>query len=359
MPRPQQPMTARATKLCFVLVLAALALTCGASRLVAQDALPAPAPTSVPGSPSQVIFLAELIVLIAVGRLIGEGLHRIGQPTVMGQLAGGILLGPSVLGWVWPDLQHWLFPASNEQKAMIDAVSQFGILLLLLLTGMETDLRLVRKFSRAAVSVSLTGVAVPFACGVALGGLLPKELLPGADKRMITALFLGTAFSISSIKIVAAIVREMNFMRRDLGQIIVSSAIIEDTIGWIIIAVISSLAAATEIDLAGVAKALIGTAIFLAGSFTVGRWLVIHAIRWANDNFESEFPVITTILVIMGAMALTTELIGVNTVLGAFIAGVLIGESPILTRHIDEQLRGLIVAFFMPVFFGMAGSAPT
>ena len=79
------------------------------------------------------------------------------------------------------------------------------------------------------------------------------------------------------------------------------------------------------------------------------------AIRWANDNFESEFPVITTILVIMGVMALTTHFIGVHTVLGAFVAGVLIGESPILTKHIDEQLRGLIMAFFMPVFFGMAG----
>ena len=80
-------------------------------------------------------------------------------------------------------------------------------------------------------------------------------------------------------------------------------------------------------------------------------------IRWTNDTFVSEFPVITTILVIMGAMALTTHIIGVHTVLGAFVAGVLIGESPILTRHIDEQLRGLIVAFFMPVFFGLAGLA--
>ena len=78
-------------------------------------------------------------------------------------------------------------------------------------------------------------------------------------------------------------------------------------------------------------------------------------IRFANDNFRSEFPVITTILVIMVAMALTTQWIGVNVVLGAFVAGVLVGESPILTRHIDEQLRGLIVALFMPVFFGLSG----
>jgi nucleotide-binding universal stress UspA family protein len=137
--------------------------------------------------------------------------------------------------------------------------------------------------------------------------------------------------------------------------VIVASAIIEDTVGWIIIAITFSLAGAGTIDLVTVSKSLIGTAVFLIGSFTVGRPVVFYLIRWANDNFESDFPVITMILVIMGAMALTTHLIGVHTVLGAFVAGVLIGDSPILTKHIDEQLRGLILAFFMPVFFGTAG----
>ena len=90
-----------------------------------------------------------------------------------------------------------------------------------------------------------------------------------------------------------------------------------------------------------VSRSVLGTAAFLIASFTVGRRLVFFLIRWANDNFESDFPVITTILVIMGAMALTTHFIGVHTVLGAFVAGVLIGESPILSKHIDEQLRAL------------------
>jgi len=199
------------------------------------------------------------------------------------------------------------------------------------------------------------GVAVPFACGSALGALLPESLLPDAGKRLITSLFLGTALSISSIKIVSAIVRELDLARRNLGQIIISSAIMEDTLGWIIIAITLSLAQAGTIDVFSVSKIVIGIALFLALSFTVGRRIVFQLIRWANDSFESEFPVITIILVIMGAMALTTYAIGANTVLGAFISGVLIGESPILTRHIDEQLRGLITAFFMPVFFGTAG----
>jgi Kef-type K+ transport system membrane component KefB/nucleotide-binding universal stress UspA family protein len=234
-------------------------------------------------------------------------------------------------------------------------VSELGILMLLLLTGMETDLQLVRRVGRAATAIAVTGVAIPFACGFALGELLPAEYLPNPAARLVTSIFLGTALSISSVKIVAVVVREMNFMRRDLGQIIVASAILEDTIGWVIIALAFSLAAAGTIDLWSLGRALIGTGLFLLASFTVGRRIVFRLIRWANDNFRSDFPVITTILVIMAVMALTTQLIGVNTVLGAFVAGILIGQSPILTRHIDEQLRGVIVALFMPVFFGLSG----
>ena len=306
-------------------------------------------------TPPDVVFLAELFLLILVGRLLGEAMSRVGQSSVMGQLLAGILLGPSVFGSLWPDLQHWIFPFAKEQKAMIDAISQFGILLLLLLTGMEVDLKLVRKVGKAAIVISFAGIAVPFACGVTLGWFMPDLLLPVPDQRLLTSLFLGTALAISSIKIVAVIVREMNFTRRDLGQVIVASAIMEDTIGWIIIATIFGLAEAGKIDVVGVVKSLIGIAVFLVGSFTIGERIVFYLIRWANDNFVSDFPVITTILVIMIGMALTTHFIGVNSVLGAFVSGVLVGQSPILTKHIDEQLRGLILAFFMPVFLGVAG----
>ena len=305
--------------------------------------------------PSPVTFLGQLILLMLVGRLLGELMIRFGQPSVMGMLLGAILLGPSGLGLLWPDLHDVLFPKAPEQNAMLDGIAQLGVLLLLLLTGMETDLKFVRQVGKTALVVSLSGVAVPFMCGFALGELMPEALLPSPDQRLITSLFLGTALSISSIKIVAAIIREIGFTRRDLGQIIVASAICEDSIGWCIIAIIFSLAQAGTVDLMSVGRSMLGTAVFLIASFTVGRRTVFFLIRWANDYFESDFPVVTTILVIMGMLALITQFIGVHTVLGAFVAGVLVGESPILSKHVDEQLRGLILAFFMPVFFGVSG----
>ena len=304
---------------------------------------------------SDAVFIAEIVVLMLVGRLLGEAMSRLGQPSVMGQLIAGLLLGPSFFGLLLPDVQHALFPKNPEQKAMIDGISQFGILLLLLLAGMETDLKLVRQTGRASLFASLMGIVIPFICGVALGEALPDSMLPDPGKRLITSLFLGTALSIASVKIVAMVVREMNFMRRIVGQVILASAIIDDSIGWIIVSIIFSLALHGSVEPMSFAQSIIGTIAFMIASLTVGRRAVFFTIRWVNDHLVSEFAVVTAILCIMGIMALITHLIGVHTVLGAFVAGILVGESPILTRHIDEQLRGLITAFFAPVFFGIAG----
>ena len=301
------------------------------------------------------IFLIEITLLIFLGRLLGEVMQRIGQPAVMGQLLAGVLLGPSLLGALAPNLYHTIFPDAVEQKKMIDAISQLGILMLLLLTGMETDLSVVSRMRRTAFSASLSGILLPFICGFLVGEYLPESMLPNPEQRLVTSLFLATALSISSVKIVAAVLREVDFLRRNIGQIILASAILDDTIGWILIAIIGGLAAQGTIRLIPLGFTVLGTILFLALSFTLGKRLVAFIIRWTNDRFMIEMPVISAILILTFVMALITDYIGVHTVLGAFVAGILIGQSPILTRHIEEELRGLIVALFAPVFFGVAG----
>jgi Kef-type K+ transport system membrane component KefB/nucleotide-binding universal stress UspA family protein len=301
------------------------------------------------------IFVAELILLLFFGRMLGEVMSRIGQPAIFGQLLAGVLLGPSVFGALIPELRHLIFPGTPALKSMIDAVSQIGILLLLLLTGMETNLALVNRKRRAVISTSVFGIAVPFVCGVLLAYALPRELIPSPAAQLVTALFLGTALSISSVKIVAVVLMEVGAIRRDLGQLILATAILDDSIAWVIIAVIAGIAAHGTVSVANVGASLAGTALFLAVSLTVGRRLVARVIRWSNDNMTIEVPVITAILLVMLVMALSTELIGVHTALGAFVAGMLVGQSPILTEHIEGELRGFIFAFFSPVFFAVAG----
>jgi Kef-type K+ transport system membrane component KefB len=322
---------------------------------LATLALVAPAWAADEKVASEGILIGQVLILIVVGRALGEAMLRIGQPAVMGQLLAGLLLGPSLLGVVWPQAEHFLFPKAPEQKAMLDGLAQFGILMLLLLTGMETELALVRGVRRAALSASLSGITLPFCCGFLLGHFLPDQLLPDPQQRMVTSLFLGTALSISSVKIVATVVRDMGFLRRNVGQVILASAIVDDTIGWIIIAITLGISGQDTFSWLGLAKSVFGTLLFLAFSFTFGRRLVFKLIQWSNDYFRGEAPVIATILAIMGAFALITQLIGVHTVLGAFVAGILVGESPILSEEIDRQLRGLVAGLFMPVFFGLAG----
>jgi Kef-type K+ transport system membrane component KefB/nucleotide-binding universal stress UspA family protein len=304
---------------------------------------------------SVAVFIAQLVTLLVVGRCAGELLQRLGQPPVIGQIIAGVLLGPSVLGALAPGLWQALFPPVPQQQAMLDAVSQLGILLLLLITGMETDLSVLRHARRAAVSVSLSGVIIPFLCGILLGALLPDAMLPHAQRRLITALFLGTALSISSVKIVALVVRDLGFLRRTVGQVILAASILDDTIGWIVISVTFGLALHGAIDLIGVAHSVLGAALFLTLSLTFGRRLVFSVLRWSNDTLTSEMANITTILVITGSLALLTNLLGVHFVLGAFIAGLLLGQSPMLTRQLSAQLRGLIIGLFMPVFFTLVG----
>ncbi len=328
--------------------------------LLASAAIAATAKSGVSGGgvtsgTKEAVLVAEVALLLLVGRGLGEVMQRFGQPAVIGQLLAGLILGPSLFGWVWPEAHDLIFPKNAEQKALITGLANMGVMMLLLLTGMETDLKLVRKIGRPAFAITTTGVLVPFVCGFGLGMLVPPSLLPNPNERLVAALFLGTALSISSIKIVAMVVREMHFMRRNIGQIIVASSILEDTTGWVIVSIALGVAGAGGLAVAPLMRTVIGTAIFLALAYTIGRKLVFWLIRWVNDTFVSDYAVVTAILIVMCGLTLITQGLGVNTVLGSFVAGVLVGESPILSRHIEDQLRGFITAFMMPVFFGLSG----
>lgn len=304
---------------------------------------------------SVAVFIAQLVVLLVGSRLVGELMQRIGQPAVMGQIIAGVLLGPSVLGMVAPQVSHALFPDVPQQRSMLDAVSQLGIILLLLITGMEIDLSVFRNARRSAISVSVSGIALTFAGGFLLGMLLPDAMLPDAGRRLITALFLGIALSISSVKILALVVRDLGFLRRTIGQVIVGASVLDDTIGWIAMSITFGLALHGSIDLAAVAHSVLGTALFLVLSILFGRRLIFTILRWSNDVLASEMANITTIVVVTGVFALLTNALGVHFVLGAFVAGILLGQSPMLTKQLNAQLRGLIIGLFMPIFFATVG----
>lgn len=301
------------------------------------------------------LLILQVAVLLLVARLCGEVALRLGQPPVIGQLLAGILLGQSFLGLVLPELKALVFPVETTQSYLLEVVSWIGVLFLLMLTGLETDIALIRQQGRPTLFIAISGVLVPFALGVGLGYLLPTTLLTTPDSRLVLALFLGTVLSVSSVPVIAKILLDMQLLRRNVGQLILAAALAHDTLGWIILGVVASLAGGGHVDAGHAGKTILGTLLFLVFSATLGRLLVRRILRWVNDRLRVEHALLTAVIVMMLLSAAATQFIGVHAVLGAFVAGILLRESPVINERVLHPVETVTSAIFAPIFFAAAG----
>lgn len=300
------------------------------------------------------VFLAAYLVLLVGARSLGALAKRVGQPAVVGELAAGLLLGPSVLGRVAPDVKDWLFPADEVQTAMLFTVAWLGVIFLLLATGFETDLGLIRRLGRAAGVVSTGSLVVPVAAGLAMGAVMPGLFL-GTEGRTSFLLFMGAALSISSLPVIAKILSDMGYMRRDFGQLTLAAGMANDVFGWIALGVIAGLVSAGSVSVGGVATTLLGVAGFFLVAFTVGQKLVDHAFRTLRRR-DSDGVQRTSVLVLLTLVAaVATQWLGVEAVLGAFVAGILVGRSPYRDARLLHTVEEASTAFLVPVFFATAG----
>jgi Kef-type K+ transport system membrane component KefB len=163
------------------------------------------------------LVLLELAILLLVARALGELMRRIQLPPVVGELLAGVLLGPSVFGWLLPSVQSQIFPKSQLQSDLLSVVSWLGVLFLLVVTGLETDLNLIVRKGKTALVISLGGIIVPFASGLGLGWLLPDSFLANPSERLIFSLFIATAMSISAVPVIAKVLMDLKLIRRDIG----------------------------------------------------------------------------------------------------------------------------------------------
>ncbi|HEV2736481.1 MAG TPA: cation:proton antiporter, partial [Longimicrobiaceae bacterium] len=188
------------------------------------------------------VLVIQIALLLFVARALGEIAQRLKQPAVVGEILAGILLGPSLLSGFFPVLGEWIVPHSRTQGYLLEVVSLFGAMFLLLITGLETDLRLIRRQARTAMGASLGGILVPFGLGYALGSYLPTSLLADPERRLVFALFIATALSISAIPVIAKVLMDLKLMRRDVGQAILAAGMTDDAIGWMLLSVVLGLA---------------------------------------------------------------------------------------------------------------------
>ncbi len=301
------------------------------------------------------LFLAEVAVLVLAARLGGELALRIGVPQVVGELAVGICLGPSLFGLLWNDGFAALFPADPAQRNLLEIMGWLGVIFLVIVSGLETRLEILRRASRAVLSGWFGGFTLPFAMGFGLGWLVPAELIGPGISRPVFALFMATAMSISAIPVIARILLDLDLLKTRIGMVILSTATADDTVGWIILAVITGLAsAAHRVDLPTVLTSLLGTAAFLLLAATVGRRVVDWSLRNAA-RLRLPYAQLTAILVLVLLGAAVTQAIHVHLVLGCFVTAILVARSPDLERSSVEAIRTLGMAFFVPFFFSYTG----
>jgi Kef-type K+ transport system membrane component KefB/nucleotide-binding universal stress UspA family protein len=294
-------------------------------------------------------------VLLLAARGLGYGARMLGQPAVVGELLAGILLGPSLLSGVFPELGAWIVPQTEIQGYLLEVVALIGAMFLLLATGLETDLALIRRHARTAIGVSWGGITVTFASGFALGQVLPDFLLADTDQRLVFALFVATAMSISAIPVIAKVLMDLGLMRRDIGQTIIAAGMSDDTIGWILLSVVAGLAAGEAVT-AGSVISTVGTVLaFLVVSFTFGRYAVRWLLRFAQDRRASPDALTTLVVGLTFLWGAATQAMNLEAVLGAFVMGTLFGQMPTLPESVHHRVVTLSSAVFTPIFFAVAG----
>jgi Kef-type K+ transport system membrane component KefB len=301
------------------------------------------------------ILLLQLALLLMVARILGAVIQRFGQPQVVGELLAGVLLGPSLLGWLWPQFQAQIFPHSQPQADLLAAISWLGVLFLLVVTGLETDLNLIIRKGRTALVISLGGIVLPFATGIALGWHLPDSFVAHPDQRLVFSLFIATAMSISAIPVIAKVLIDLKLIRRDIGQLTLAAGMTDDTIGWILLSVVAGLATSGNFGVEKLLASVLAAVIFLALAFTLGRMVVSNILRWVDNLIGGVAANLSTILVLALATSALTHALGLEAALGAFVIGILVGQAPRFNRQAGHTLELITTSFLAPIFFAGAG----
>ncbi len=302
------------------------------------------------------IILIGLGMLLIAGRVFGEIATRLRQPAIIGEIIAGIVLGPTVLGRLAPELMEYLFPSSGNPKVVLQGVTTVAVVLFLLVAGMEVDLSSIFRQGRVAMSVSISGIVAPFAVGLAAAAILPG--LFGREEgahALPFALFFATAMAISALPVIARTLMDLNLFRTDLGMVVIAAAIFDDLFGWIIFALVIGLIDPSHRGGMGIGTTIGLTFAYLAFMLTLGR-IAIHALLpWLQARLSWPAAVLAFAMGLGLFGAAFTETIGIHAVFGSFIAGVALGDS----SHLRERTRSTIQQFvsfvFAPLFFVSIG----
>lgn len=332
--------------------------------LASTQELAATAPKPVPGDggllagiqqhaeePLSHLFV-QMLVIITASRLMGGLFSKLGQPSVVGEMAAGILLGPSLFGLLAPELFQFVFPATS--LGTLKLFSQIGVCLFMFSVGMELEVGQVKNKAHTAVVVSHAGIVIPYFLGVLLAYFLYESLARPGASFMAFALFMGISMSITAFPVLARILQERGLTKTYLGSTAITCAAVDDVTAWSILAFVVAIARSTSVAASAFNLTLV--AVFIA----VMWWVVRPGLpRWiGHRNLEAENPsrgLLAAMICVVLAAALTTEIIGIHALFGAFLAGVIMPHAGNIRHKLGVRVENFSSVLLLPLFFAFTG----
>lgn len=299
------------------------------------------------------IVMLQLCVIIAAARLFGALFRKMGQPQVCGEIAAGLILGPSLFGRFFPELSREVFnPAVNP---VFSVMSQIGLVLLMFLIGLEFEFGHLRENRRAALSVSFAGIFLPFGLGMWLGSYL-HTALGLRSNWLFFSLFMATAMSITAIPILGRIMMELRMNRSLIGSLTITAAAIDDAMGWVLLALVTAISQAA-FDPWKFGRMVGGVLLFGAVMYFVVRPV---AIRWIGATLQRgagalSLNALAVVLLLIFVSAICTNLIGIFSIFGAFLLGAILSDQPEFVAAVRNRLSDFVTVFFLPIFFTYTG----
>ena len=296
------------------------------------------------------ILLTQIIVILTMAGLFRRLFRWVGQPPVMGEMVAGIVLGPSVLGLIYPPALSFLFPASSLET--LRQLSQIGVVLFMFIVGTELNVRHLREKGSAAVMISHASIIVPFLLGTALSLFLYHEVAPPGTSFNAFALFIGVAMSITAFPVLARILEDRGLSQTTLGSIAITCAAVDDVTAWCILALVIALVKSA--GLASSAMTIGLTLVFAVAMLFVVRPQLARVIKEPDSQLHRR-RLIPIILAFVLACALLTETIGIHALFGAFVAGVVMPPSTEFRIFLKDKLEAFSSYALLPLFFAFTG----
>lgn len=305
------------------------------------------------------MFALQLAAMLVCAMGCGYLMRRAGQPAVLGEMIGGIILGPTVFGTLVPGAYQWLFAAGGAANVLQGGAIKLGMLFFIFIVGLEINLSQLVKHGWTAILVGTIGTVVPLACGAAVVYAMPDIWGPAGDyNRLMLALFIGAAMANSANPVLARILVDLGLLKKNIGAVLMSATLIDDLVGWALLAVIFGGVADKAAPQGTAFSGLAGAAVvvgFFAAVLIAGRFVGVPLLRLAKEKSAGQSGCIgaTSAMIVLSAAA--SEALGLHAFLGPFVLGIALASRSEQYRVANETMNQFVMGFFVPIYFASMG----